>query len=85
MQNNELNFAKASLKFFLISITTVLIALLIGWLIILINGEFTLWAIVPLLIGLPITILVNITIAKKTIAQTKTVIDEGKQTNEKTE
>ncbi len=84
-EKSKIDFAQASLKFFLISIGVVLIALLLAWIIIAMRGEFTLWAIVPLLAGFPLTIFININIAKKTMNNSRSDISQKGPADEKTE
>lgn len=81
-KKNELDFGKTSLHFFAISLVTVFIALLIAWLIIARSGEFTFWAIIPFLIGFPVSILINITIARKTIRRSQSDSPKRGPTNE---
>lgn len=64
--NQQVDMGKASIKFLLVTILVVAGSLLVSILLLWINGSFTLWAIVPLLAGLPVSILTNIAIAKNT-------------------
>ncbi len=84
MTGNEskLNLASISLKFLLIAIGRILVSLLLAWLIILCNGSFTYWSIIPVLLGFPITVFFNINLAKKTIAQAHNDPPEGEQQDE---
>lgn len=84
-QNNNLIMGKASLKFFLTAIGMITLSLLITWLILLLNGKFTYWAILPLLAGFPITILVNVNLAKRVFAQTHSESHEGESEDEQPE
>ena len=73
---NGLDLAKASLKFFGIAIGIFAASMLIAWGIIKLHGSFTYWALIPLLLGFPITLLVNLNIAKKTIPNRRGQKDE---------
>lgn len=64
--NQQVDMGKASIKFLLVTILVVAVTLLVSILLLWINGSFTLWAIVPLLAGLPVSILINIAISKNT-------------------
>lgn len=79
---NDMNLGKTSLKFLLIAIAIVTVSLLLAVFIILINGSFTYWAIIPMLVGFPITMLININLARKTIAQMKNEPLEGEALDE---
>ena len=82
---NNLNLAKASLEFMLIAVGVIILSVLIAGLIVLINDGFTYWAAIPLLAGFPITILINISLAKKTISQIKTDTTEGETSDAQAE
>lgn len=84
-QKSDLIMGKASLQFFLTAIGIIALSLLIAWLIVLLNGKFTYWAILPLLAGFPITILININLAKKAIAHTHSESHEGESEDEQPE
>jgi hypothetical protein len=84
-EKSNLNFAKASLIFFAISVATILITLVAAWLIITINGGFTFWVIIPFLVGFPVTVLINIIIAKKTISRSQSDLPIKGPEDEKTE
>jgi len=76
----QVNLGKASIKFLVVTIVVVALTLLVSIIIVWINRSFTLWAIVPLLVGFPASILINITIAKKSAAPTQQ--DLGEQSDE---
>jgi hypothetical protein len=46
-----------------------LVAALISWAILSLSGQFTYWAIVPILISFPVTLYLNTRIAKRAIAE----------------
>lgn len=81
-RKNNVAFGKAGLKFFAVSVGIILASLVIAGIIILINGSFTYWVIVPLLAGLPLTMMINVRIAKKTISQTQSELPERGTLNE---
>lgn len=57
-----------SLKFLGVSVAILLIAVLISWAILALSGQFTYWALVPILISFPVTLYLNTRIAKRAIA-----------------
>jgi hypothetical protein len=59
------NFLHLSVKFLTNTILMVLAAVGLGWVIIRLQQGFTLWALIPLLIGLPLSILVNVQLVRK--------------------
>ena len=59
---------KLSLKFLGVAIGILLTAALISWAILALSGQFTYWALVPILISFPATLYVNTRIAKRAIA-----------------
>ncbi|MEE4194416.1 MAG: hypothetical protein V2J07_04385 [Anaerolineae bacterium] len=80
--DNKIDLKTISLKFLLITIGMILLSLALAWLIILINGSFTYWSILPLLLGFPITVFININLAKKTIARTRNNSPQGETQDE---
>lgn len=64
---SEPDLSKASLKFFLTTLSTVIFTLLIAAIITWVNGSYTFWALIPVLAGFPISLFLNLRIAKKSI------------------
>ena len=81
-RNDKVNLGKSSLVFLVITIGMILISLLVAWTIIMLNGSFTYWAVVPLLFGLPLTMIINVQLAKRTVAKTQRTLSERGIDNE---
>lgn len=58
-----------SLKFLGVSVAMLLFAALISFGILSLAGQFTYWAFVPIVISFPVTLFVNIRIARRAIAE----------------
>jgi cation transport ATPase len=58
-----------SIKFLGVSVAMLLVAALITWAILSLSGQFTYWAILPILISFPVTLYLNTRIAKRAIAE----------------
>lgn len=84
-EKSSLTLGKASLRFLLIAIAIIALSLLLAWIIILVHGSFTYWAIIPFLVGFPVTILINLRLAKKTIANIQNDSREGDSHDEEPE